>query len=309
MATRLDLQLAGLEGLERFQGHLYNWYDTATGAPLHPRYISMVDSGNLAAHLLVLKHGCLAQAEASILGPGDLDGLRDAAALLREELAHLAGRLGAAAPALQAVHTALAALDAGLGTPPSPLAAWVARWTQLTADAAAVARAAEALPRGPETADLRHWAATLAVQTRAYQDDLETLLPWVACLADVPPAIAAQVRETFGEQPETAFAVPSPAGNLTWSARHVPVIRHLRAALRTMDLAPDAQQAAQTWLDSLHEAIAQAWTASETLTSRLREIARRADGLASGMRFGFLFDPERKLFTIGYNVTEGRRDN
>ncbi len=309
MAARLDQQLAGIEGLERFQGHLYNWYDTANGAPLHPRYISMVDSGNLAAHLLVLKHGCLAQAEAPILGPGDLAGLRDTAALLREELAHQAARLGATDEALQAVHTALAALDAGLGTPPSALAAWVARWTQLTTDAAAVAAATEALPRGPEIADLRYWAAALAVQTRAYQDDSDALLPWVVCLADVPPALAEPVREAFGTQPDGVFAVPSPAGNLTWCAHHLPVIRHLRSTLRTMDLAPDAQQVAQTWLDSLHEAIARAWTASETLTSRLRDTARRADSLAAGMRFGFLFDPERKLFTIGYNVTEGRRDN
>jgi cellobiose phosphorylase len=313
MAARLDLQLTGLEGLERFQGHLYNWYDTATGAPLQPRYISMVDSGNLAAHLLVLKHGCLAQAEAPLLAPGDLAGLRDTAALLREELAHLAGRRGAADPALQAVHTALAALDAALATPSAPLegdlAAWVARWAQLAADAAAVADAVEAVPRAPQTEDLRYWAAGLVVQTRATQADIDTLLPWVARLAEVPPAIAAPVRAAFGVPPEATIAVPSPAANLTWCAHHVPVIRRLRAALRTMDLAPADQQAAQTWLDDLHDAIAQAWTASEALTRHLREIARRAEVLTTGMRFGFLYDPERKLFTIGYNVTEGRRDS
>ena len=40
--------LTTLEGLERYHGHFLNWYDTSTLAPLHPRYVSTVDSGNLA---------------------------------------------------------------------------------------------------------------------------------------------------------------------------------------------------------------------------------------------------------------------
>ena len=48
LVRRLDLTLTTLEGLERYQGHFLNWYDTATLAPLHPRYVSTVDSGNLA---------------------------------------------------------------------------------------------------------------------------------------------------------------------------------------------------------------------------------------------------------------------
>ena len=43
--------LTTLEGLERHEGHFLNWYDTATLAPLHPRYVSTVDSGNLAGAL------------------------------------------------------------------------------------------------------------------------------------------------------------------------------------------------------------------------------------------------------------------
>ena len=48
LADRLDRTLTTLEGLERHEGHFLNWYDTATLAPLHPRYVSTVDSGNLA---------------------------------------------------------------------------------------------------------------------------------------------------------------------------------------------------------------------------------------------------------------------
>ena len=44
-----------LEKLPKWNGHLYNWYDTSDCAPLQPRYISTVDSGNLKGCLIALR--------------------------------------------------------------------------------------------------------------------------------------------------------------------------------------------------------------------------------------------------------------
>jgi cyclic beta-1,2-glucan synthetase len=57
LATRIEATLTTMEGLERFEGHLLNWYDTESLAPLPPRYVSTVDSGNLAGALLTLAEG------------------------------------------------------------------------------------------------------------------------------------------------------------------------------------------------------------------------------------------------------------
>jgi cyclic beta-1,2-glucan synthetase len=57
LARRVDAALTTVEGLEGFEGHLFNWYDTRSLAPLAPRYVSTVDSGNLACALLVLAEG------------------------------------------------------------------------------------------------------------------------------------------------------------------------------------------------------------------------------------------------------------
>ena len=59
LRRRLDATLGSLEGLERYRGHFLNWYDTASLAPLHPRYVSTVDSGNLAGSLIALAQGLL----------------------------------------------------------------------------------------------------------------------------------------------------------------------------------------------------------------------------------------------------------
>jgi cyclic beta-1,2-glucan synthetase len=57
LVERLEATLSTVEELERFEGHLFNWYDTRTLAPLPPRYVSTVDSGNLAGALLALAQG------------------------------------------------------------------------------------------------------------------------------------------------------------------------------------------------------------------------------------------------------------
>jgi cyclic beta-1,2-glucan synthetase len=82
LIRRIDAMLITLEGLERHEGHFLNWYDTATLAPLRPRYVSTVDSGNLAASLMALVQGLLALAEKPQKRTRLLEGLIDTADLL-----------------------------------------------------------------------------------------------------------------------------------------------------------------------------------------------------------------------------------
>jgi cyclic beta-1,2-glucan synthetase len=82
LLRRLDSTLTTLEGLERYRGHFLNWYDTATLAPLHPRYVSTVDSGNLAAALIALAQGLLQLVDTPRTLTQRLAGLADTADLL-----------------------------------------------------------------------------------------------------------------------------------------------------------------------------------------------------------------------------------
>ncbi|HEY2435070.1 MAG TPA: glucoamylase family protein [Vicinamibacterales bacterium] len=84
LITRLDRTLTTLEGLEKHEGHFLNWYDTATLAPLHPRYVSTVDSGNLAAALIALAQGLLALTAEPQSPTQRFEGIVDAAELLSE---------------------------------------------------------------------------------------------------------------------------------------------------------------------------------------------------------------------------------
>ncbi len=55
---RLEQTLATLQRIPKFRGHLYNWYDTQDLRVLDPAYVSSVDSGNLAGHLIAVAQAC-----------------------------------------------------------------------------------------------------------------------------------------------------------------------------------------------------------------------------------------------------------
>ncbi len=51
----LENTISTIEKLPKWNGHLYNWYDTKKLEPLYPCFVSTVDSGNFVGYLYVLK--------------------------------------------------------------------------------------------------------------------------------------------------------------------------------------------------------------------------------------------------------------
>ena len=75
-----------VEGLDKWRGHLYNWYDTATAKPLSPRYVSTVDSGNLRGCLIALREGLYQWGEDALARRAEaLSGAMDCAPLFDRE--------------------------------------------------------------------------------------------------------------------------------------------------------------------------------------------------------------------------------
>jgi cyclic beta-1,2-glucan synthetase len=76
LIARLEATLGTVERMAKHNGHLYNWYDTRTLAVLLPAYVSTVDSGNLAGHLLAAAEGCRELALQPQTTPGQAASLR-----------------------------------------------------------------------------------------------------------------------------------------------------------------------------------------------------------------------------------------
>jgi len=86
---RLEATLATMSEMARFRGHFYNWYDTRDLRPLDPKYVSSVDSGNLAGHLIALANACREWRSVPLVDSTRLVGVADAVGVMREETSRL----------------------------------------------------------------------------------------------------------------------------------------------------------------------------------------------------------------------------
>ena len=123
LSTRLLSTLDTLEKLECYRGHFLNWYDTRTLALLQPRYVSTVDSGNLAACLLALRQGCLEVPDHKVLRWDSFEGLLDAIDLLDALFRDL--DTASLQPAIQELRSALSSIMQAIQSIKEEPARWV----------------------------------------------------------------------------------------------------------------------------------------------------------------------------------------
>ena len=167
---RLEATLATMGRLQRFRGHFYNWYDTRDLRPLDPQYVSSVDSGNLAGHLIALANACREWSGRPTAGPELFAGIEDGLDLTRETLQGLPDDRRTQTITRHQLGDALDALAAALRQDPlvqhPQTEALAARLEEIASQAATMVDIARtfASERGDEgSADMLFWAeATLA---------------------------------------------------------------------------------------------------------------------------------------------------
>jgi cyclic beta-1,2-glucan synthetase len=266
-----------MEALERHRGHFYNWYDTQSLKALPPTYISTVDSGNLAAHLLTLRQGLLALPGYRILGAQWFDGLNDTLRIVVDA----AG--GAAATLLSQLQKDLTSPSASL---PTTLAGTHLYLDQLTTAVKEVKKSLETDP-GSQTMG---WTHALARQCQSALDELTFLVPWTLLQAS----------------PDRLSGFPR--------LDEVPTLRELaRFEVELLPAIEDRLGSGTTpgkreRLGQIRRLIIQASSRAQERIAAIERLVQQTGELAD-MEYDFLFDKERHLLAIGYNVAERRLDS
>ena len=261
-----------LDKLERYRGHFYNWYDTLTLTPLHPIYVSTVDSGNLAGHLLTLRQGLLAMPNEPIVIERSLAALQDTLAIALEAGSNTEREAKAALKQLQQ-HLAFNG-----STRPLTLAAIQSHLKaalQYTQDWIAT------LDVDPEKTCYA-WAQKLLIQTERLYEALVFLAPWLT-------ESSALVHGLEHSHPLNT----------------VPSLRELatRDNAWLNDLPVD-----DTQREALRLHIALARERAQARIAQIDRLAMQAEDFAQ-MEFVFLYAKQPRLLSIGYNVDEMRRDS
>ncbi len=176
---RLEATLATMSGLQRFRGHFYNWYDTRDLRPLDPQYVSSVDSGNLAGHLIALANACREWIDRPMAGPELFAGVEDGLNLTRETLQGLPDDRRTQTITRHQLGEALDALAAALRQdpllqhpPPEGIAALLVKVGPHAATMIDIARTL-ASERGDEAgAEMLFWAEATLASIESHRRDI-----------------------------------------------------------------------------------------------------------------------------------------
>jgi cyclic beta-1,2-glucan glucanotransferase len=220
---RLEATLQTMTKLSRVHGHFLNWYDTRNLRPLDPMYVSTVDSGNLAGHLIALAQACREFTHRPLLGPEASEGILDALRLLRDSIARPGHPRRLRIATAARMREAIAAMSTLLKNPPLSVPEWAGRFGDLDSRAESLMELARTLATEVEDgarSEILTWAGAVRDSVRSHARDLE----------------------------------------------------------------------------------------ASRLGHRLSALASHAEELAQSMEFQFLFDPSRKIFSIGYRVADGTLD-
>jgi cellobiose phosphorylase len=301
LLERSEKTLDTMLRMERHRGHFYNWYDTRTTKPLAPLYVSMVDSGNLVAHLLILRRGLLGLAEAPLWQAQAFAGLAHTLQCLAAAAAHAKQPPAAVAERLARLG---AALEAQRGEAVSISRALVAL-NDLAHDAAELVTA---LAAGDDE-ELRWWAGAFEHECRNHRDWVVEAAPW--CLAPPAPAYLWQIADSGGRlqdlRRELARLDAAPAlEDIAKLGQGLLPLLDLLLAEHGADPSPQVA-AAMKWVADLRAPLKQGGDRAAALIARLERVALQCDELAD-VDWSFLYDRSRELFVIGYNVSEARAD-
>jgi cellobiose phosphorylase len=198
----LDRIWSTLGKLPRHRGHLLNWYDTRTLAPLAPAYVSTVDSGNLGGYLLTLRMALIELADEPILTDRWLAGLDDTLSVLDEEIERaVRDRLPDGARRARAE---IGRLRARLSAVPIDLPQWATLLAALRDGLEALRHLVDSTARSSPTADVAFWIERAVAAVGAAD-------------ADRRLAESMRVKHATGTDGPDRTAIPSLRKVLQWT--------------------------------------------------------------------------------------------
>ena len=313
LSVRLRSTFESLDGLEHYRGHLLNWYDSQTLAALPPRYISTVDSGNLAACLITLKQGCLALKDAPVLGDKQWQGLLAILDILAEALQALEKNNPHAS--LESFEVELTSIYERVSAIQNQPAAWANTLAWLSGEgwARVSRRLMELLESHPNLSpesltELQLYLNLMHHHLQDMQRSLDLFSPWLSRL-DAAPAPFMETPAWQDFRNSLPVGLPTLEQAEAVYDRIKTALNHFKAQLQDGVIPVSARdEAALAWCQKLDDDLTSAHMTVVSLLLSFRNLAEQANTAVTGLDFRFLFDERRQVFHIGYNASTEHLD-
>ena len=276
---RTSNALRTMASLERYKGHFYNWYETQSLDPLLPLYVSSVDSGNLTGYLFILRSGLFSIPDKKIFEPKIFAGLRDT-------LEIFADAAGKSAP------SQLAPLRKNLSdavfSPPATLMEFKSYLEKITTEVAGMIQSLN-LPENDDKSSKAYWAKALNNQSMAALDELRFFAPWI---------FDPQFSDIINEFPRL---------------NNIMTLKELAGFYEEFQTATEeigrpfftVSQLAQ--IDELKNLVSESSGRALNVMQDIETLTQQCLDFTN-IEYDFLFDKSCNLLSIGYNVSNWRRD-
>ena len=313
LAVRLRSTFESMDEMEHYRGHLMNWYDSQTLAVLPPRYVSTVDSGNLAACLITLKQGCLALADAPLLDDKQWQGLLVLLDILAEMLQALEKNNPHAS--IESFEVELTSIFERVSAVQNQPSDWKRTLDWLSGEGweRVSHRLMELLENHPH---LQHESLTelelyLDLMYQHLQDmqrSLDLFAPWLKRL-DAPTELIMQTP-AWQNFRNALLAERPTLGQATETYKRIKIaLEDFKTQLLDENVPDPAwNETAREWCQNLEADLSSAHLTITPLLIGFRELAAQADAAITAMDFRFLFNEHRQLFHIGYTPSAERLD-
>ncbi|MHB8483484.1 MAG: GH36-type glycosyl hydrolase domain-containing protein [Nitrospiria bacterium] len=297
---RIEATLGTMQKLERFRGHFYNWYDTQDLRPMEPLYISSVDSGNLAGDLLTLRSACQGLMNQTFLHPPIFSGLEDVLLLVQESAKAIMDDGRTQIVTRKQLDEELNTLGILLKSRPDSPVEWISYFKKLDIQIETGIDIAKTLYQGlehPLNADVLNWLETVRTSMRSTIRDIEASIPWARMLGEDIPSELAGVSSLKPLLSSASTLTPGRLPELCKAA--ISELTFLRSQCILKDM---TQNKTHLQIDILIEMLKRSAGASERLVNRIEKIIQQTQKHFEEMEFDFLFNPVKKLFSLGYRV-------
>ncbi|NOT06222.1 MAG: hypothetical protein HOP27_16645 [Anaerolineales bacterium] len=302
LAIRLQSTFENMDKLEHYRGHLLNWYDSQTLTALPPRYISTVDSGNLAACLITLKQGCLTLADAPLLDHKRWQGLLVILDILAEVLQAIEKNNPHAS--IESFEVELTSIYERVSAIQNQPSAWIKTLVWLSGEGweRVAHRLMELLENHPNLkseslGDLQHYLDLMQHHLQDMRRSLDLFAPWLSHLESMPVS-QTPARQGFSDGLPVELPTLGEAGA---------VYERIKIALNLFK-AQLQDETAIEWCQKLDADLSKAQVTVTPLLIGFQDLADQADAAVTAMDFRFLFDERRQVFHIGYNASTERLD-
>jgi cyclic beta-1,2-glucan synthetase len=325
MIFRIQRTLDTLREMERFRGHLLNWYDTCTLDPLVPRYVSTVDSGNFVGAMVTLKQGCLTSIDEPMVREETWDGLLDNLGLLSGTVDRIAesGRPAAWEPLSRRIEMMR---DVILVARDEEMRWWIIlqelcedHCDKLDQELLAILEQEEKPPDLDSLRDLKIWTGRVRRSFQTLREETELLMPWLALLDELPEILTdeaiSETAESRGRELQDLLRRPLCLGAAETTRRRADALLDalLDALADDSDGARDSADLAgladlADWTERIRGALQSGVDNARNLRHELQLIADHADGEVRETDFSLLYDRSVSLFHIGFNISANKLD-